>query len=249
MLKEKKMNTKLMKATIGLTLVKLLISACGILPTFGSRNLITENRPVSGFNRLDISGGGDVTIIQDGTESLTIETDDNVMQYVTSEVRGGTLYVGLEFHSLRSIIPSRLSLTLHVKDLTGISSSGSWNMVSESLQAGNLDIAISGSGKVTVNTLNTDKLNVHISGSGNMDLAGNLQSQEVSISGSGTYRAGDLQTQDTKISVSGSGNVTVWATGSLNASVSGNGTINYYGSPQVTFDQSGSGDLKNLGNK
>jgi len=34
-----------------------------------------------------------MTIIQDGTETLTIETDDNVMQYVTTKVQGGTLSI------------------------------------------------------------------------------------------------------------------------------------------------------------
>ena len=243
------MNTKFMKACFGLTIVLLLVSACGILPTLGSRHMITENRNVSGFDRVDVNGGGDVTIIQDGTESLAIQTDDNVMQYVTSEVRGGTLYIGLQFPNLRSVIPSRLSLTLHVKDLSGINTSGAWDVASESIQAGNLDIAISGSGKVNISMLKADKLNIDISGSGDMIMAGNVKTQDLSISGSGTYQAGDLQTQDTKVSVSGSGNVTVWASVNLNASVGGNGTINYYGSPQVSFDQSGSGKIKSLGSK
>ena len=243
------MNAKIMKASLVLTLAMLLVSACGFIPTLGSRNIISENRNVSGFDHLEVSGGGDVTIIQDGTEALTIETDDNVMQYVTSKVQAGTLSVGLEFPSLRSVIPSRLSLTLHVKDLSGITTSGSWNVASESLQAGNLDITTSGSGKVTIHTLTAKTLTVDISGSGEMNLAGNVKSQEITISGSGNYHAGDLQTQDTRVGVSGSGNVTAWATTSLDASVSGMGTISYYGSPQVAFNQSGSGNIKSLGNK
>jgi hypothetical protein len=243
------MNTKLIKATIGITLVMLLVSACGVIPTFGSRNLISEDRTVSGFDRLDVSGGGDVTIIQDGSESLTIQTDDNVMQYVTSEVRGGTLYIGLHFADLHTVIPSALHLTVHVKDLTGINTSGSWEVTSESIQTGNLDIAVSGSGKVTIQSLIADKLTLNISGSGSANLAGKVTSQQVSISGSGDYQAGDLQSQDTRVNVSGSGRVTIWATDTLIGSVSGSGGINYYGSPKVTFDQSGSGHLKNMGDK
>ena len=243
------MNTKSMKASLVLILAILLVSACGVIPMLGSRNIISENRKVSGFDRLEVSGGGDVTIIQDGTEALKIETDDNVMQYVTSKVQGGTLSIGLEFPSLRSVIPSRLSLTLHVKDLSGIITSGSWNVGSDSFQTRSLDIAISGSGRVTIHTLTADKLTVDISGSGKMDMAGNVKTQDVTISGSGSYNAGDLQTQHTKAGVSGSGNVTTWATGSLDASISGMGTISYYGSPRVAFNQSGSGTIKSLGNR
>ncbi len=243
------MKTSLLKASLGFAIITLLISACSIIPTFGSRNIITEQRTVTGFDHLDVSGSGGVTIVQDGTESLTIATDDNVMQYVTSEVRAGTLYVSLNSPGQRPIIPSQLQLTLHIKQLSGMTSSGSWNMTSASLQAGDLEIATSGSGKVNISSLTADKLTVNVSGSGNIQLAGTATSQEIGISGSGKYLAGDLKTQTTSIDGSGSCNVTVWVTSTLNASVSGSGTIAYYGSPQVTFDQSGSGNIKSLGTK
>ena len=51
------------------------------------------------------------------------------------------------------MIPSALHLTLHVKDLTGINTSGSWEVKSAALQAGDLDISVSGSGKVTIQAL------------------------------------------------------------------------------------------------
>jgi len=243
------MNTKVMKTSLVTTFALLLVCACGVLPTQGSRNIILENRNVSGFSRLEVSGAGNVTIIQDGTEALTVETDNNVMQFITSRVNGGTLSIGLEFPGLRSVIPSRLNLTLHVKDLSSISSSGSWNVVAASFKPANLDIATSGSAKVTINDLRVDKLTVDISGSGEMYFAGHANSQNVKISGSGTYKAGDLQTRDTSVEVSGSGNVTAWATTNLDANVSGMGTVSYYGSPQVAFNESGSGKIKSLGNK
>jgi hypothetical protein len=243
------MTTKILKASLVLTLATLMVSACGVIPTLGSHNIISENRNVSGFDHLELSGGGDVTIIQDGTEALTVETDDNVMQYVTSRVLGGTLSIKLDFPQLRSVIPSRLSLTLHVKDLSGISTSGSWKVMAASFKSATLDIATSGSGKVTIYNLIADKLTVDISGSGAMDLAGQVNSQEVTISGSGIYQASDLQTRDTRVEVSGSGNVTTWSTGNLEASLSGMGTISYYGSPNVTYNESGAGSIKSMGDK
>jgi hypothetical protein len=243
------MKTKVMKTSLVTIIALLLVSACGVLPTRGSRSYIIEDRNVSEFSRLEVSGAGNVTIIQDGTEALRVETDDNVMQYVTSRVNGGTLSIGLEFPGSRSVIPSRLNLTLHVKDLSSISTSGAWNVVAGSFKPVNLDITISGSGKVTINDLSVDKLTADISGSGEMYFAGRANSQDVKISGSGTYNAGDLQTRDTSIEVSGSGKVTAWATTKLDASISGMGSVSYYGSPQVAFNESGSGKIKSLGNK
>jgi hypothetical protein len=243
------MNTKLLKATIGITIVMLLVSACGLLPVPGSRNIITETRSVSGFDHVSISGGGSMDIIQDGSESLTIETDDNVMQYVTSEVRGKTLELGLDFGSLRSIMPSKLHFTLHVKDLGGINTSGSWDVTSAALKTTSMDIVTSGSGNVHIDSLIVDSLNITVSGSGNVNLTGKAKQQSITISGSGKYVAGDLQSNESQVGISGSGNVTVWATDKLTARVSGSGDVKYYGAPVVSFNESGSGNIQSLGTK
>jgi hypothetical protein len=242
------MNTKLLKVTIGMTIVLLLVSACGLVPTFGSRNLISEKRAVNGYNRVEVSGGGKLDIIQDGTESLTVETDDNMMQYVTSQVRGGTLYLGLD-SSVQSIAPSALNFTLHVKDLSGITTSGSWEVNSAAIKTVDLAIVLSGSGKVKVDSLILTTLSATVSGSGNLTLAGKTDSQTISISGSVKYTAGDLSSKATSVTISGSGNVTVWATDTLTVRSSGSGEVSYYGSPQVSFNQSGSGNIHNLGTK
>ena len=242
------MDTKYLRNALFMAVVMLLVSACGIIPTFGSRNLITESRDVSGFNRVEVSGGGSMDVIQDGTEALTVETDDNLMPFITSEVRGGTLYLGMD-SGLRAILPSRLHFTLHVKDLAAIGTSGSWDVVAESLDSGKLTIIISGSGGVAIGALAAEELTTSISGSGELDLAGEAGKLDINISGSGKVLAGDLRSQEVNVRISGSGNVTVWAITTLTVDVSGSGTVNYYGQPQVSFDQSGSGSIHNLGEK
>jgi carbon monoxide dehydrogenase subunit G len=242
------MNTKLIKAIIGLTIVMLFASACNVVPTFGSRNIITESRQVSGYTQVEVSGAGSLVIIQDGTEALTIETDDNIMPYVTSEVRGGNLSIGLDSKS-GPFSPSKMDITLHVKELSNITTSGSWDVTCALLQADSLTILTSGTSNATIDSLSVGSLKVTISGTGNLELAGMAEDQSVEISGSGKYLAGDLQSTTATITVSGSGNGTVWATGELDVHISGSGDIGYYGDPQVAFNQSGSGSIHGLGAK
>jgi hypothetical protein len=242
------MNTKFMKTTLCMTILLMLISACGFLPTFGSRRLITEKRIVSGFTRVDVSGSGSLDIIQDGTEALSVETDDNMMPFVTSQVRAGTLYLSLE-SSMRSLAPSSLHFTLHVKNLGGINSSGSWQVASDSLKTGSLSIVISGSGKVVVKSLTVDYLDTSISGSGELDLGGVVKQETISVSGSGRVLLGNLHATTAEVDISGSGSVTLWATETLTARISGSGNIKYYGSPRVSFNNSGSGSIHSLGEK
>ena len=69
-----------------------IASACGVGRTLrGSGDIITENREVSGFDRVSLSGFGEVTIEVGEKESLTVTTDDNIMPYVHTEVKNNTL--------------------------------------------------------------------------------------------------------------------------------------------------------------
>jgi hypothetical protein len=243
------MNAKKLKIVLGMAVILLLVSACGLIPTRGSGNLISETRAVSGFEAVEFSGAGNVEIIQDGTESITIETDDNVMPYVETEVRGGTLYVGLDFNRLASIIPTKMNVTLHVVSLTGITASGAWDVHSESIETDSLQTLISGTGSIRIDLLTATDLVANISGAGEMEIAGQVPSQRIGISGTGQYLAGDLQSETVEIDISGAGDATLWVTESLDASVSGTGQVDYYGSPQVKFNGSGAGDVTGLGDK
>ena len=243
------MNAKLLKVFTGMAVLLLLVSACGFIPTRGSGDLITETREVSGFDAVEFSGAGDVEIIQDGTESITIETDDDVMEHVTTEVRGGTLVVGFDFDGPTSIMPTEMNVTLHVSELSEINASGAWEVTCASLETGDLQIGISGAGSVRIDALTADELTAEISGAGEMDIAGQVSAQHISLSGAGKYHAGDLQSETAEIGISGAGEATLWVTESLDVEVSGAGQVDYYGSPTVSFDQSGAGDVHSLGDK
>ena len=59
--------------TVLLLLVAILtVSACTASFIKGSGNLITETRQVSNFDRIDLSGVGEVVVTQGGSESLVI---------------------------------------------------------------------------------------------------------------------------------------------------------------------------------
>jgi predicted small secreted protein len=239
------MNGRYWRIAALLVILVIVLSACNVVR--GSGDMVTETRDVSGFDSVDLSGSGDVIITQGEGESLTIETDDNVMEHITSEVRGGTLHLGTK--ELISVSPTRLVFTLGVDDLNAADVSGSGSIEADSIETDSLEIDVSGSGDVKVDSLTAGDLGVRISGSGDVQLAGEVSEQDIDISGSGNYRAGDLLTETTVISISGSGEATLWTTESLDADVSGSASINYYGNPTVTSSSSGSSDINGLGEK
>jgi hypothetical protein len=234
-----------MKKRLFCLAICLLLCACSFVR--GSGRLITESREVRGFERVALTGSGDLILTQGERESLTVQTDANVMQYVVTEVSGGTLTLGTEIGT--SISPTRLTFTLTVVDLDGITVSGSGSAEVERLRADVLEVKVSGSGDARIDTLEAREVRVQVTGSGSVELAGQVGEQTVKLSGSGKYAGGDLRSETASVTTSGSGDATVWVTESLDARATGSGSVRYYGRPQTSFSGSGSGDLKQLRDK
>lgn len=241
-----------------LVIPALLLAGCGIYiegpsglsVVRGSGNVITETRNVSGFDKLSLSGLGDVSISQGQTESLTIEAEDNIIPEIKTEVRDGTLHIGFKRDKPDTVIPTKaIRFNLAVKNLVEVRTSGAGNMQMPDLKTDRLAIHLSGAGSCKVERLEAGSVSTNITGAGNVELAGKVTQQDVRLSGLGSYRAGDLASQSASISVSGAGSTTVWVTGSLNVTISGAGSVNYYGSPTVSKTITGVGAVKSLGTK
>jgi len=228
--------------------IMLTVAGCNAGLVRGSGDLITETRQVSNFDSIELNGVGEVIITQGGGESLSIETDDNVMKYLKVVVENGTLKLGFE-EGFKPITPTRLVFAVGVDDLTSMTISGSGDIEAETLETDRLDVTVSGSGDVRIAALTTGDVRTDISGSGEVSLAGDASAQDVTISGSGKYLSGDLCSESVKMNVSGSGDATVCATETLDTNISGSGSVNYYGKPSINSSGSGSGTLNSLGEK
>ncbi len=194
----------------------------------GSGNVKSETRELSGFDRVELAGSGDVTIKFGDRESVVVEADDNLLPYLMTNVHVGTLIIETK-RNTNITTRNGLHYTVTVKSLKGVTLSGSGSITCEGIQADAIDVMLAGSGTVT--------------------LAGQAASQKVQLPGSGNYRAGDLKTGTADVSIAGSGAVTVWATERLDASITGSGMIEYYGSPAVTKSILGSGSVVSKGER
>lgn len=232
------------KLKIGLfLLVALALTACSNDVFRGSGEIETAVRDVEDFDRIVFSGSGEVILTQDDGVSLTLETDDNLMEYVLTEVNGGTLELGFVPGMFS---PTQLTFYVVVDDLTGLTISGSGNIEADRLSAERLEITVSGSGDVVISDLEAERLDMLITGSGDIDLTGEAGAQSLTISGSGMIRAGDVCSPAVDATISGSGDAIVCATETLEAEISGSGSVNYYGFPAVTASGAGSGEINSL---
>lgn len=217
-------------------LVTVVLAGC----TVGSGEVVTESRSVEGFDAIDLRGMGEVNITVDGTESLMIEAEDNIIDDLTSEVRSGTLVLGTD----RPIRPTEdIIFTVTMASLEGVEISGSGAVSVSEFSAEDFSVEVSGSGAAEIRDLAAEAVFVRISGSGAVTVTGDADELDVSISGSGAFNGEGLAADVGEVDVSGSGNATVDVLETLDVDVTGSGNVEYLGDPNVSMNTSGSGNV------
>jgi hypothetical protein len=197
-------------------------SSCSMTSIQGSGIEATQAREVPSFTKVHLSGSGEVrAAVGASQQPLRVTCDDNLLQYVTTEVRGDTLHIGMQPGSYSFRRDLVVELSAPVLEAVSISGSGSADV--DGVSGGTFVATISGSGDVTARG-SVERLSVSVSGSGSMELAG-------------------LRARTAQVQISGSGDVRIDVSEDLNVQVSGSGDVRYSGNPRVLSNISGSGSV------
>lgn len=231
-------------------IIAVIVSACNFIGgkrIEGSGNVTTQERSITGFSAIKSSGFFDVYLSSGPTQSVRIETDDNLHSYIETRMDGTELEIDTrEGYRLRPKKGIKIYITS--PDFSRVRLSGSGDIVSQNQITGNekIDLAVSGSGNIKVD-LNAPFVEAEMSGSGDINLSGEAKKFDGRLSGSGNIRAMDLKTEETSIRISGSGNADVFASAKLDVRVTGSGDVRYKGGvQQVTSNITGSGSVKKM---
>ncbi len=211
-------------------IVAFVLTACnvaGLGGLRGSGNIRSETRNIGNFGQVIVSGDARVYITQGERPSLVVEVDDNLLEYVRTEVDDFSLRLGFA-GTVGGYAPTQ-PLTFHV--------------TARRLRGLELD----GAGSIEATNINAPRLVVEISGGGRVRLTGKVEEQLVTVSGAGAYDAAGTETETARVRINGSGAALVRASDTLAARLNGNGRISYYGQPQVSRDITGPGQVKHIG--
>lgn len=207
---------------------------------------VTEVRTFSGIDGVALFGSGDVSITLGNKEEITIHAPADLIPYLLTEKKDGTLYIGKRKKGWKKFkfFNEHIHYDLVVKSLKYVSISGSGNVDAEKLTGEKCSVKVSGSGDIDIENLSADILGVSINGSGDIDINGKTDELDVTISGSGDFTSNKLKSENVSINIYGSGDARVWATESLDVHVAGSGDVTYHGNPTVNSRVTGSGDIR-----
>jgi hypothetical protein len=187
----------------------------------GSGTIVSDERDVSGFREIHLEGSGRVTVDQGADESLTIETDGNLLPLITTDVTGARLVIRHE----EPISPSQdILYRIEATELDGVSIAGSADLVAPDLAC--------------------DTFTASVAGAGSFDVGGACDRLDVQIAGSGDVDGEDLAVARADVTIAGSGDVIVDARDELHVSITGSGDVVYVGDPATDIDIQGSGNVR-----
>lgn len=229
----------------------ILVTASSCREMFGRRirgngHIQTETRSSSSFSNIDVSGAIDVYLKQDSANTIKVEADENLLQYVDVHNDGGTLHIhkaeGVNLKPSRSI-----KVYLSGPDFSHLKASGACNIYSENKISGNstIEIDLSGASNVKVE-LKAPKVDAQLSGAGTIALKGETRDFSVSGSGSTDIKCFDLMAENVDVGISGAGDADVFASVKLDVHVSGAGSVKYKGNAAVSQNISGAGSVKKV---
>ncbi len=179
----------------------------------------THDHEVEAFDRVELSGAFDTTIIVGSPRQVIVEADEATLARVTTRVHHGQLEVGLKRPRRHFSTPR---VTIVTPSLSRVEANGSNRLTIEHVAGPSLDLELNGSAHATV--------------------AGEAERFEAEINGSGRLDAEALRADDVGVQIHGSGHADVTALAALDAQIYGSGRIAYAGAPaHVQHEVAGSG--------
>ena len=180
----------------------------------GSGIAKTETRTLASFNALDVEYVGEIVVRSQGQESFTISGDDNIIQFITTEVKNGTLYIrGTKGYSPQQ----KLQIVVSTPDVKRF--------------------VFDGVGKANLSNIKNDRLEIVVTGVGSFSTSGETKEMDITLSGVGSIDAKNLRGVNAKVSSNAIGSVDLYVTSQLDINSSGIGEINYYGNPKIINKQ------------
>jgi len=196
---------------------------------YGNNHVVKKTREAGKFTGLKVSSGIDVYLQQSDNESIAVEADENLHEYIETEIRDGILNVYTEAN-IREAEMKRVYVTM--KEIRSLKTSSAGDIIGETpVKTDKIELSASSAGNIKLEVY-AKEIEADISSSGDVTLSGEADILDASLSSAGDLNAYGLEVREADISASSAGDADVNVSERLRARASSAGDINYRGNPK-----------------
>ena len=234
--------------------VSLFLASCGSDIVDGDRvrgsgAVITQTRTIGAFERIVLAGEGKAVFASGSDGQIEIETDDNLLAHIETDVSGNTLTIrterGVDIDPTDGVV-----YRLSCPEINAVTLAGAGTIdLDACATTARLKMDLAGAGTIVARSLDLSDLEASLPGAGSIRVDGRTDRVEVVLSGAGDFDGADLEAVDGDVESTGVGTTSLWVAEQLDIRLSGVGAIRYYGEPSVNETVTGVGTIEDLGPK
>lgn len=203
----------------------------------GNNKVVTKERNAEYFAGIKVSTGIDVYLKQGNKEAISVEADENLHEYIITEVRSGVLHVYTDVN-IREAERKRVYVTM--KDIYSVTTTSAGDVVGETpVKSDKLELSASSAGDIKLEVY-VKVLDINISSSGDITLTGDAEIMEADLSSAGDLNAFNLKVKEADVSASSAGDADINVSEKITARASSAGDVNYMGNPKFVNAHSSS---------
>jgi hypothetical protein len=204
----------------------------------GNGKVVKEERKVSDFKGVSVNNGINLLLSQGAAEKVAVESDENILPYIITDVRDGVLRIGVKGNINNT---KRMNVYVTVKEINSLEAgSGSKIKTENKIQSGDLKVS-SSSGSNMVAEFSFSNLDVSVSSGSSVVISGSARSIVADGSSGSALVASDMKAEKGDVAASSGSAVVVQVTKELKANASSGGHITVMGNPSVRDTDSSSG--------
>lgn len=215
---------------ISLTIVSLALNACQFnsFPfnkgVRGNGVVVTEQRSIdASFNSIEVSTGIDLFLTQNESPSISVQTDENIQEFIITEIENEVLKIYIDENTYR--VASK-KVVVNFKTIEEIKAS-------------------SGSAVFSTNTLNVPSLDLSTSSGSELTLEGNTETFSGDSSSGSHLNASKLTAKFCETKASSGSNLSVKCLEEFNAKASSGAAIeNHESAMKNTVESSSGGNIE-----
>lgn len=232
-----------MKRFLVFLAIALISQAC-VNGLEGNGMVKKETREAAPFDKIEVGGAFDIFIRPGNYDAVTINADENLLEYIETYVSAGELHIST---TKRIGNFKKMEVYLTMNEFKAADISGACEIHSNGPLSGkNVSLDFSGAVEADLE-LNCSSLRTDMSGACELTLKGKAKKASFELSGAGEVNAEEFETEECRIDMSGAGEARVFVTKKLDIDISGAAEIYYKGNPgEINRDVSGAATIKPL---